>query len=229
MSMKKKGAIICLAAAMALSAVGFGFAKWSNTVSATSNANTGSLKLTWVDNSLIQHDKGPDLHYVQGMDPLKAPFVDSELKDVGSTTGSFMDTNGDGTLDLFDVTIDNAYPYYYNEISGKITNTGTVPLIIQKPILRWMNSVQTIEDGIVYWLGKDGRVIVPTPEQISTPLKVGDNWVLELRWMDNADRQLHPGRVFEESFEVQVLQAADQKTKYNFQIGVEGIQWNEIR
>lgn len=226
--MKNKGVTICLAAVMALSAVGFGFAKWSASADATVKPNTGSLKLTWVDGSFMDNEAGilGDLHALQGMTGI---FADPEKKEVGTTSGKFEDTNGDGTLDLFNVTVDNAYPFYYNEISGKITNTGSIPVIIQKPTLHWMDSQKVIEDGALYWLGKDGQIIQPSAAQIATPLKVGDNWVLELRWMDNADKQLHPGFVFEESFEVQVLQAAAQKTSYNFGIGVEGIQWNEIR
>lgn len=229
----RKVALLCLAAVLSLSVMGFGFAKWSSTVGATVDAKTGSYKLAWVNNSMIQHDKGPDWHAKQG---LVGVDVDSELKDVGSTSGSFEDTDKDGFLDRYNVTIDNAYPYYYNEISGKITNAGTIPLIIQKPTLHWQGNALketelTIEDGFVYWLGADGRVIRPTQEQINTPLKygVGDNWVLELRWMDNADRQIHPGQIFEESFELQVLQPAAQAAKYNFGISVEAIQWNEIR
>lgn len=222
----KKIAMIGITAVLALSVMGFGFAKWSSSASATVNPNTGSLKLGWVDNPFFSRDSGPDWHATQGFGNIA---LDSESKDVGSTTGSFQDTNGDGVLDRYNVTIDNAYPYYYNEISGNITNLGTIPMIIQKPVLSWMDTQQTIEDGTVYWLGADGHIIQPTPEQLATPLKVGENWVLELRWDDNAGKQIHPGITLEESFEVQVLQPAAQNHQYHFGISVEGIQWNEIK
>jgi len=226
--MRKRFLVLCLAAAISLSAVGFGFAKWSASVGATVNPNTGSLKIGWISGShfVMDSDAFGDFHALQG---LTGVFRDPEGKEVASTTTGFVDTNGDGVLDRFNVTVNNAYPFYYNEISGQITNTGTIPAIIQKPKLYWMSTEKVIEDGFVYWLGKDGQIIQPTAAQIATPLQVGDNWVLELCWMDNADRQLHPGVRFEESFDLQVLQAADQSTTYNFGISVEGIQWNEIR
>lgn len=229
----KKVAVLCLILVTALSAIGFGFAKWSSAAGATVNVKTGSYKLVWINNSMLQHDHGPDWHADQGLVNI---VEDSEHKNVGSTIGNFADADNDGFLDRFNVIVDNAYPYYYNEVSGKITNAGTTPLIIQKPILHWKGTTiaetqMTLEQGRVYWLGADGQVIQPTPAQILTPLRygVGDNWVLELRWMDNAGRQIHFGDVFEESFEYQVLQPALQKTPYNFGISVEAIQWNEVK
>ncbi len=224
--MKKVALLFCLIVVMALSSIGFGFAKWSSALGATVNTKTGSPKLAWVNNSMIQKDWGPDWHASQG---LKGFILDPEKKDVGSTSGSFADTDNDTFLDRFNVTVDNAYPFYFNEISGNITNEGTIPLIIQAPVLHWMGTDKVIDDGYVYWLGKDGHIIMPNAQQIAKPLEVDDNWVLEIRWMDNIGKQIEPGQVLEESFDLQVLESAAQKTKYTVGISVEAIQWNEIR
>lgn len=224
--MKRVAMLFCLIVVMALSSVGFGFAKWSSDVSATVESTTALNKLVWVNYSMMQHDHGPDWHAAQGLTGI---YLDPEQKNVGTTSGDFTDSDKDGYLDSFNITIDNAYPYYYNEISGKIRNAGSIPLITQAPVIHWMGTDFLVGDTLVYWLGKDGRIIKPTAQQIATPLTVNDNWVLEFRWDEDYGIQLHPGDTIEQSFELQVLQAADQKTTYNLGITLAGVQWNEGR
>ncbi len=218
----KRTAVVCVIALLALAIMGFGFAKWSDNVSISAAAQSGKLSWGFVPGSDMGKDAGPDWTCDTCLENVRPS---PEGKDVGSTTTGLSDTNGDGVLDLFTVDVKNAYPCYYNELSAKVQNFGTIPVIIQIAKLTWMGHTLNLEDGTVYWLGKDGQVI----EQPEDPpdLHVGDNWVMEFCWMNNAGHQQHPGQKFEESFEFHVLQPAEQSTTYTFSIGVEAIQWNE--
>lgn len=231
--MKRKGIILCLAAVMALSAVGFGFAKWSLSVNAAVNPSTGNLKLEWVQNSdydIDSRDLLGDFHTLQGLNLFKIVH-DSEGKEVGSTSTEIVDSDGDGTKDRLNITVNDAYPFYYNEVSGTVVNTGSIPLIINKdggPTLHWMGNDYPLIDGKVYWLSNKGTIIIPDAARIATPVQVGEEWVMEIRWMNNAGAQLHPGDPREESFHFQILQAAEQGKTYEFGFSIEGIQWNEV-
>ncbi|MEW6183954.1 MAG: hypothetical protein AB1500_12415 [Bacillota bacterium] len=221
----KKTTIICIIAVLAMAAMGFGYAKWSDTVTATVVAQSGELAWGWVAGSFMDHE------YAGGADAtcdlgLKNPRMCPEGKNVGSTTGTFSDTNGDSVLDLLTVTVENGYPCYFNEISGRVENFGTIPAIIQKAKLYWMNNEFVIDSYKVYWLGKDGTIVLYTSD-LDVQNVVGGNWVLEFRFGDNVGAQLHTGDQAEESFEFHVLQAAEQNTTYTFGLSVEAVQWNE--
>lgn len=216
----KRWTIISMITVLALALMGFGFAKWSDNVTIIASASTGELSWGWVSGSFMQQDTGPDVTCDDGLDEVRpAP----EGKNVGSTTGDFTDTNGDGVLDLLTVTVDNAYPCYYNEISAKVENSGTIPVIIGHAILKtWSGGSYILLDGYTYAMHKDGTV---TQYDGSTP----DTEVIEINWMNNYDVQQHPGTKLEESFEFHVLQPAEQNHTYTFSVSLEAVQWNEIR
>jgi hypothetical protein len=219
----KKTTILCLFAVLALSVVGFCFALWSDQVSAGVTVQSGTLKFGFVNNSISQKDVGPDWAIDPGMENIEpAP----EGKDVGSTLVSLSDADGDGYYELLNITVNNAYPYYYNEITAQIRNFGSIPFIVQYPVVHWMGESMSLDEGTVYWLGRDGQII-ELPEEMPV-LKVGDNWVMAICWMNNSGVQLHPGpKRLEESFDLTILQPAEQNTTYTLSISLDAIQWNE--
>lgn len=219
-----KKIVICLIAVLALSLMGFGFAKWSDSVSITAAAQSGKVDWGFTSYSTMQKDQGPDWTCDPGMDADTVRPAPEE-KDVGKTTLTLRSDDGDGRLDTLDVEVKNAYPCYYNEISAKVKNYGTIPVIVQKPVLTWIGTEGMLEQGKVYYLciggNGEGRI------ELAAGSPPGDA-VIEIRWMDNAGFQHHPGDIaLEESFELHVLQPAEQNHNYKFSITVEAVQWNE--
>lgn len=216
----KRKMLICLIAVLALGVMGFGFAKWSDSVSINTTAQSGELKWGFVPCSSMQKDVGPDWH-TEMSGGMENVFLDAEGKDVGETELTFVDSDGDGVLDTLNVDVRNAYPCYYNEISAKVKNYGTIPTIIQNPVLHWGDSSLAFEEGVVYYLLKDGTILLaegPAP----------DNAVIEICYLDNVGSQQHPnGGRLEESWDFHVLQPAEQNATYNFSFTVEAVQWNE--
>lgn len=216
----KKLTVIYMIAVLALALMGFGFAKWSDSVTISAAAQTGELSWGWVSGSFMQQDNGSDVTCDDGLLNVRPT---PEGKNVGNTTGVFTDENGDGTLDLLTVTVNNAYPSYYNELSAKVQNFGTIPVIIGHVIFTsWNGQQYTIYDGVTYAFHADGTI---TEYDGSTP----DTEVLEFCWLNNYDVQQHPGTKLEESFEFHVLQPAQQNHTYTFSVSIEAVQWNEIR
>lgn len=221
MERKRVFPVVCFLVIFALALMGWDFAKWSDSVAVNAAAQSGTLKWGFEANSWMSKDNGPDwtCDMNGGMRNIRpAP----EGKDVGSTRAELSDTNGDGVLDTMNVVVNNAYPCYYNEISATVFNYGTIPVIIQHPVLHWMGNSQTIEDGVVYFLCEDGSILKYSgqdPEQVQA--------VIEFKWMNNDARQQHPGVEFEESGKFHVLQPAGQGKSYAFSLTIQAVQWNE--
>jgi hypothetical protein len=212
----KKLSVICIIVVLALAAMGFGFAKWSDTMTVGLSAATGTLSWGFVSGSFMQKDAGPDWTCDDGLNNVRPV---PEGKNVGATEGVFSDSDGDGVLDTLTVTVRNAYPCYYNEASAKVQNYGTIPVKIQKAVVTWMGSQQPLDDGIVYAFHKNGAITVYDGTT--------DTEVIEFCWMNNTGTQQHPGQRHEESFDFHVLQPAEQGTTYTFAITLEAVQWNE--
>lgn len=112
----KKTAIICLIAMMALVVMGFGFAKWSDTVTIGAAVATGNVATTITN--LGTNDNGSD--------PNVEPGNNAEGKDVGSITVNQVDEK------TLSVAIANGYPYYAPAFTFKVTSTGSVPVKIEE-------------------------------------------------------------------------------------------------
>ncbi len=125
-------------------------------------------------------------------------------KDVGSCSGTYVD---DHTMEF---TIDNAYPWYFEEISMHAVITGTVPIKIWKVVV----------DGItIYETNKS--------ETLMLDLDNDGLYDLALKWNDNLGGQFHPGDTIELSFWIVVLQDAPQNSSLTLTIQVYAVQWNE--
>lgn len=220
----RKKAITCLVVVLALALMGFGFAKWSDSVIVSATAQSGSVKWGIVDGSVWQLDEGPD-HHSEMEGGMLFWDLDPEGKDVGSTSIEIGDANNDGVQDTLDITVSNAYPCYFNEITFDIANTGTIPVIVQIPRLTWMGQEFELESGLVYYLCNDGSIYSEFDENFVSPEENGA--VIEVMFQDNISAQQHPGETISESLCFHVLQPAAQNSDYNFGLSVEGIQWNE--
>ena len=138
-------------------------------------------------------------------------------KDVGCTNVILQDTDGDGDLDTMNVTIHNAYPWYYTHIAFKVTNDGTIPVKIWRIIITTINGNQTyyeinaegVEQGANLDLNGDGKADV------------------RMWWGDNFGAQLEPNQPADISLDLVVLQQAPQNADLSFTITLQAIQWNE--
>ena len=110
------------------------------------------------------------------------------------------------------VTLDNAYPYYFDHIAFVVHGLGTIPLKIWK-VNFWS------DDTLVKTLYANGYVYLNLD---------GDGaYDLELWWGDGWGTQLHYCDPHDISFELLVLQPAPQNATLTFTIQLVGIQWNE--
>lgn len=129
--------IICLTLVIALSSVGFSYAKWSDILTIEGTVNTGFFNdcFSWVvsnDNGAAENVPGytPVDPGDNGLDPSQAQAKGASCarydKDVASTTAVMMADAHHITVNL-----DNAYPCYYPTIFYGIVNGGTVPSKIE--------------------------------------------------------------------------------------------------
>lgn len=110
--------VVCLIAMVALALMGFGFAKWSDTVAVSATVNTGNVDTSIAPGDPAVNDTGPDPQY--------GPGHNEEGKDVASITCE----QGSDAKQVT-VTITNAYPYYQPSFTFVVKSNGTVPVKIE--------------------------------------------------------------------------------------------------
>lgn len=207
----EKFGIAFLALALALTLTGAAFAAWTDDLTITGTVTTGELDWEFynpqnpgAEPKLTCEDQGPD--------PQQSPGQNTEGKDVASTTAVFSDTDADGDYDRMSLTIDNAYPYYYNHCAFWVHCNGNIPLIIER-----VNFV--VDNTVVASLTKSGEVQLDLGGTSDPDISIywGDNFGAQLHYCDRADM----------SFDFYVLQEAPQGQSLTFSIEIVGIQWNE--
>ena len=111
--------------------------------------------------------------------------------------------------------LNNVYPSYFTSVSFYVHNCGTIPLIIDKVLIK--NQTHTVAE-----LRK-----VPAPV-VRLDLNGDGKDDIEILWGDNFGVQLHPCDTSPEfSLWVHVLQGAPQDATLSFTIEVVAINWNE--
>ncbi|MEW6183952.1 MAG: hypothetical protein AB1500_12405 [Bacillota bacterium] len=133
----RKATIICLITMLALAAMGIGYAKWSDFVTATVTVNTGEVQIgihdywTWDDGNndgwswLFDFDD-------DGRDPQYPPGQNPENKNVASLVSTNAEPiPGSGYSKSITEAITNGYPYYGPSTHFDIANIGTVPVKIE--------------------------------------------------------------------------------------------------
>lgn len=118
MPVMKKTVVVCLIAILALAMIGFGFAKWSDSIAVNATVNTGNVDTSIAPGSPPVNDTGPDPQY--------GPGHNEEGKDVASITCE----QGSDAKHIT-VTIANAYPYYQPGFTFVVKSNGTVPVKIE--------------------------------------------------------------------------------------------------
>jgi len=193
--------------------VSVGVAMWSETLRVNVAVATGEVDWEFVRGSLIWLDAcglGPGYGNDWNASYLPEPGADQLDKDVGCTSVTFIDSDGDGDYDTMEVTLYNVYPWYYTHIAFKVHNDGSVPIKIWRIVIDDQEFYEIGEgEGLYLDLTGDGK-----PDILM--------W-----WGDNFGVQLHPCKSADISLDITVLQDAPQGSTLTFTISFEAIQWNE--
>ena len=104
--------IICLVLTLCLAAIGVGYGQWTKTLLIDGTVETGDVSVEFL-NAVATDDEEP---YVPG------------TPDVGTTTVSLADTDGDLDMDEMTVTQEYGYFCYWGFVNVDVHNNGTVPV-----------------------------------------------------------------------------------------------------
>ena len=216
-----KSYTMLLAAALLVAIFGaVTMAMWSETLKINVAVSTGELDWGFMNGSLtlkdacgLQPGYGPSGGNDWNATVFPAKGGEQLDKDVGCTEVKFLDTDGDGDYDTLNVTLHNAYPWYYTHIGFSVCNTGTIPLKIWRVVIDGQDyyeiNAEGVENGVDLDLDNDNMSDV------------------RFWWGDNFGEQLHPGGCADISFDITVLQPAKESTTYSFLVKFEAIAWNE--
>ncbi len=200
---------------LGLGLIGYSYASWSQSVNINGSVQSGKLSWGFVDTSFISLDTGNDYT----CDDSLTTFTQTD-QDVGNTTGTFGDYDGDNVPHLFTVTLNNTYPDYYNNVTADVKNYGTIPVYFEQAQLTWQGNAQTVDEGEIYLMNSDGTV---TPYEGTIP----SNALLEFCWdAQSGTYQLPADNPIAEQFEVRVLDNVQQGANYSFSINMVANQFN---
>lgn len=207
--MNKKLTVIFATMLIALSLTGFAYALWSKWLYIDGYIWTEELDWEFEDGSVTGKDVGNDWTCDSTMTPpLKIENITQLTKNVGNTTWLLIDSDLDGDLDTLNITVNNAYPCYYNHIDFWVHNNGDVPLKIWKVII----------DGHTYYTGMPILLL---------DLDGDLDYDIIIRWGDCFGDQLEYCESRDISFDFHILQPADEGDIYSFTIQFVAIQWND--
>jgi hypothetical protein len=188
----------------ALVTVGFAYAHWSQTLIIEGSVESGEVDWEFVGAS-CSDTSGNDYNCRDGFAGPYPLFWQVD-KDVGSTSVEIINPH---TVAL---TLTNVYPSYYTSVSVYAHNTGTIPLIFDKVI---------IKDDITVEIRDD-----PTPI-VKLDLNGDGKKDIEIWWLNGFGEQREPCEMFPElSFWIHILQDAPQGATLTFTIELVAIQWN---
>jgi len=186
--------------------IGISYASWTDSVYIQGTVDTGTVE--WEFSGVpTQADPGLDWNCFWDLSGGKCVQMD---KDVASTTVEYEVSDHPHVMT---VTIDNAYPYYYNHFSFKVHYYGTIPARIWK--------VNFIVDGEIK------ETIYESDKYVYLDLNGDGEDDIEIWWGDGFGKQLHDCDSHDVSFEILILQPAPQGETLSFQIELVCVQWNE--
>lgn len=246
--MKKKLLALAMMGVLSLTAVGFGYAKWSSTVDAKVTVNTGTVQIGIRDvgtNDDGTNDGVADYGVVGaglpnagslGADPqwtaaYGGAGINGENKDVASkiseNTGNVVgEINGVQYYDAIAETINNGYPYYGPTTEIEIASLGSVPVKLENLNMNWTEgSVINSEYYEIYsWT-------ITMPDGTTQTGSGTDNLLTALRGI-----QLHKNDVIKVAMKEGIRQtnrAGDITTPQNASgtqnITITASQWNEVQ
>ena len=217
--MKKIG-LICLAVVLAVGAIGFGYANWSQTLTITEEVNTGDFCMEFGPLSpTVKDDDAPPPVY-----PTSDPD-ENATRDFTSVYTPVPGKNVAWGTAVYDagacpqglkVTLYDVYPWYYNHIDFWVHNCGTIPANLNKVLVK--DSAGNLLEEITY----DGQIVT---------LDLDNNGIddFQMIWGDNIGDQFDPCIQKNFSFGILILQDDDptwQDNQFTFYVELVFDQWN---
>jgi len=216
----RKFGLLLLAVVLALGTMGVGYAMWSEDLYIDGTVMTGELD--WEFESFKITDYFDPVDYPNVSDWNVAPgFVGPPYlsgKNVGWAEGVLVDgPDGDGDMSQLNLTFHNVYPCYYNSINVYPISTGTVPIIFSEAI------IESDYSGPYTWTGYPY-------DQVQLDITGDGLNDIEFQWGNHIGTQIHTGDDPPEvSFNIHILQTAEQGATGTFSIRMVGIQYNEYQ
>lgn len=193
---------------LALSMIGFTYALWSDTLYISGSIATGEVDWgLFPQYNFLDHQDDEDW-----LGDCNWTQWESD-KDVGGPTiMTPIDTDKDGDMDTLQVTLQNTYPGYFENIGFHAKCLGTIPIIIDNVVI---NGNMYREDNA------NPTVFIDLTGEGDADIKIG--------WGDNLGVQYHPWDLMpmEFSFFILVLQPAPQGATLTFDITLTAVQYNE--
>lgn len=214
-------------AIFALSGLGIAYSAWTDTITIGGTVETGSLCWEFVSCSMMDEFEpvNPGGDYVG----FSSPYADKTCepgfpltaqgyfwnldKNVGWGVQQRQDNDGDGFYETLEITLNNVYPCYFNELSFYVRNCGSIPLKFDHILI----------NGVAYNIGQP---------YVSLDLSGNGEDDFEIWWREEYwGYQLEPGDPAPEfSFWMHVLQDEGegvQGESFTFTLSLVGVQWNE--
>jgi hypothetical protein len=211
----KRISLLALVLVIALASMGVAYGLWSKVLTVDAVVNTGDVDAQWAyvftddgnsvdDNTKDNGDTGICALPLPGgtshgsCDP-KAPGPNAARWDKAvGTCPAWFDIQVDPTK--LHVQIDNGYPLYFCSVWAGISNTGSIPVKIQKVTIT------------------DSNIATGAGAEVAGNL-----------FADACGTQIDPGGVAELSGWLEVLQAAQQNGQYWVDLSIQLVQWNEYQ
>jgi hypothetical protein len=187
----------------AIMMIGVSYAHWFEIIIINADVDSGELDVGFKPGTEYQRDLGLDMTCTDGFGEIWT--LD---KDVGSTSVELVDSDLDGDYDMLNVTMNNVYPSYCNNIGFWVIHTGTVA-------------------GKV-WYMQVGDVILWADSPQYFKLDISGDGVpdIEVAWGNAWGRQLWEMEWAEISFYIHVLQECPEDTTMSFTMDLYVIQYN---
>lgn len=196
-----------------LSGLGLSYASFTDSINITGTATLGTLYWGFVRNSHTQKSDDPDWNcfwnLINGFRSNGDPIWYPDPKNVAKTTIDFGPGEYPRTMTM---TIEKAYPYYYEHIAFVAQCYGTIPLRIR-------NANIIVDGNIITTLSHSGFRYINLDGQPGADIQI---W-----WGDGWGAQMHSGDRHDFSFEILVLQPCPQGSILTFDIEIVGVQWDK--
>jgi hypothetical protein len=213
----KKTAIIATIALFALTAVGFGFAMWSDTVTAKVTVNTGCVEVGIKDLGTDDNGCADDALPDNGADPQVAPGNNSEGKDVASLVSENITAIGNtGYYERIEETLDNGYPYYAPTTKVEIKNLGSIPVKL--------NGITATPSGALV----DNIIINSWTINKGDGTEFATGTTLEGLQANLEKYQLHAEESLFVTIQMYLNQESEQGASGTIEFTIPAAQWNEV-
>lgn len=222
----KKVLIFCLVAVLVLSLMGFGFAKWTDSVKIGATVATGNVDISLEAGSVAD----------PGADPQQWPGKNDEGKDVAQTVLTAVGCDKDELA----LKINNAYPWYLTGYTFRINGEGTVPVKIENIRTRILSDSKGLKDFIVVKNWKI-RIVNPASHGLPAEDRTIESNQYTASWDGLVNKlkgiQIHQGGYIEVTVNFYIqetikcgwqTQIAPENADLSAKIEIDAAQWNEV-